>query len=242
MWWWRFNHDGPAFEPFGTGQLMVWLCLALACTGIILFQNYLRREPLARQTIKWLIISTFLLGQLALQLFYITNGIWNPRFSLPLKVSDLAWIAVVIMLITGSRFWTAFAFYAGTSSALLTIVFPDMERYGFPHFRFLHFFITHALIVAAVVYQVVVKRTFISFRSLFVVWGALNAAAVLAFLVNLYFDANYMYLMEKPASPSPYDFFGPWPYYLLTLQAIALTAFLSLYAGYRFILKKFLLF
>ncbi|WP_079475203.1 YwaF family protein [Marinococcus halophilus] len=242
MWWWNFNHDGPAFESFGIDQLMVWLCLALACFSIILFQKYLRRSPLASQTIKWLIVFIFLLGQLSLQLFYITNGIWDPRFSLPLKVSDLAWIAVVIMLITGSRFWTAFAFYAGTSSALLTIVFPDIERYGFPHFRFLHFFITHALIVVGVAYQVVVRRVFISFRSLFAVWGALNIAAALVFLVNLYFGGNYMYLMEKPASPSPYDFFGPWPYYLLTLQAIALAAFVCLYAAYRFILKKFLLF
>ena len=47
--------------------------------------------------------------------------------------------------------------------------------------------------------------------------------------VNLLLDSNYMYTLRKPATASLFDLMGPWPWYLLGAEVLALGLFLLLY-------------
>ncbi|HKE27510.1 MAG TPA: TIGR02206 family membrane protein [Bryobacteraceae bacterium] len=53
----------------------------------------------------------------------------------------------------------------------------------------------------------------------------LKAYAAAMFAFNLHFGTNYFYLMRKPEVHTLLDIFGPWPYYLLVLNAAAFVAF-----------------
>lgn len=57
---------------------------------------------------------------------------------------------------------------------------------------------------------------------------ALNIYGLIVGSINALTGWNYGYLCRKPAEPSLLDFLGPWPWYLLSLEFIALATFLLL--------------
>ncbi|MFD2706027.1 YwaF family protein [Salibacterium lacus] len=234
MWWWKFSHEGPSFTWMGPAHLMVFLTMAVLCVLFIIFRRRLRHTK-ADLFIKTLFPAVFLLGELSYQVFLISNGAWDASHSLPLQLSSFVWITAVLSFFTSRRIWFEITFFAGASSALLTILTPDLADYGFPHYRFFHFFITHGLVVAAVCYMVVVEKRKLYCSSIFRTWGVLNLYLVSVACVNLLTGGNYMYIMEKPVQTTLFDWLGAWPYYLLSLEVVALAVFSGMYYVYNII-------
>ena len=65
--------------------------------------------------------------------------------------------------------------------------------------------------------------------SLAIVLATTAAYALLIYPVNLLLGSNYLFLVQKPAQPSLLDFFGPWPWYLAGLVALAVGVCVALY-------------
>jgi uncharacterized membrane protein YwaF len=63
------------------------------------------------------------------------------------------------------------------------------------------------------------------------VYGLTAAFAALAAVGDLLFDANYMYLREKPGESSLLDVMGPWPWYIASGAAFGLALFAVLQAA-----------
>ncbi|AXF55738.1 TIGR02206 family membrane protein [Salicibibacter kimchii] len=239
MWWWAYSHDGPGFTMFGTAHILVIICLFIACLFVVLGRNCLKQSAKRQNFFRIGCVFIFIAGEVLLQVWYIDASVWDLSFSLPLHLSSIAWIVAIFMLLTRGQTWFEIAFFVGVGSAFLTLLTPDVGNYGFPHFRFFHFFITHALVIVAVVYMLAVERMQLRcFRSVFRVWLYLNGYAALMFILNLWVDGNYMYLMEKPPGPSPFDWFGPWPYYIVVLQVVALLVFIGMYGLYWWLSRK----
>lgn len=53
----------------------------------------------------------------------------------------------------------------------------------------------------------------------------LNIFALLVTPINLYLGSNYLFLMAKPAVKTIYDYLGPWPYYILSIEVAMIGVF-----------------
>ena len=61
------------------------------------------------------------------------------------------------------------------------------------------------------------------------VWGITNLYAALMLLLNHLWGTNYGYLAHKPSQASLLDYCGPWPWYLLSMEVVALGFFFICY-------------
>jgi len=153
----------------------------------------------------------------------IVAGTWTIGMGLPFHLCDLLILIVPCVLLWPARFrfWGSVAYFwafTGTLQALLTPAFTG----SVPSFGFFKFFIAHSTIVIATTYLLVVFKIRPTFQDAWKTFWIANGwlAAMLAF--NWIFQTNYMFLTHKPEGPSLFDWLGPWPYYILSLQGVAI--------------------
>ena len=101
------------------------------------------------------------------------------------------------------------------------IVTPDV-RSGFPSYWWTKFFISHCSVLLGAFYLGLSGHVVPTFRSVRRVFLASNLYAAMAGALNWMFGTNYGYLAHKPAHPSLLDAFGPWPWYILGMEAVTL--------------------
>ena len=59
--------------------------------------------------------------------------------------------------------------------------------------------------------------------------------AIVVGLVNVAWGTNYLYLCSKPVNPTLLDRFGPWPLYIVVVDALALGVFWLLELPFRWV-------
>jgi hypothetical integral membrane protein (TIGR02206 family) len=172
------------------------------------------------------------LNELGWYLYCVHQGIARGIWDLPLHLCDITlWLAVYLLLRPAPAVYDV-AYYwalAGTSAALLM---PDVRPAALSY-PILHFFAGHGLVVAAVLGLAWGKVYRPRPRSWMRAWLFLNAYTAFVALLNAVSGANYMYLARKPSQASLLDYFGPWPWYILAADLLALGLFAALYLPWQ---------
>jgi hypothetical integral membrane protein (TIGR02206 family) len=122
------------------------------------------------------------------------------------------------------------------SGMLQAMITPDVTH-GFPHFHYFRFLIGHNGMVLALIYAIVVYNLKPTLKGLWESFLALNVFLLLAVGVNLLLDANYFWICGKPPTASLLDYMGPWPWYILVGEFVALLHYMAAYAPFHFIKK-----
>jgi len=207
--------------------------LALAAALLLILGLYnakmtIRNRLWLRRTVRYGLVLLLLLSEVSLNIWYLTQNVWDARYTLPLELCSLTLLLSIIMLLTRSRWLYPFLFFAGIGGALQALLTPNL-LYGFPHFRYFQFFISHSAIILASLYMTWIENYRPSWRS--IVWAMLmlNISAAAIWGVDHAIGANYMFLAHKPDTASLLDLLGPYPYYLLVEEGIALLMFILLY-------------
>jgi len=221
------NYSGGAFELFGPAHLLGLALVAALCLLISLMRR--RFNAPARTGMRWGLLAIILLSEASWHAWKLTIGEWTIQGMLPLWLCSLtAWSMPLLLVARSRRYyeWVYFMGLIGSSQALLT---PDLLNYGFPHFRFIEFFSVHGAIIIAIVYMTVVE----GFRPY---WRSLPRAVLVTDLywflcgvVNTQIGSNYLYTRGKLPTPSLLDYLGPWPWYLLGMQALGMLFCVLLY-------------
>ncbi len=228
---WDFNKKNP-FVRFSTVHL---ISIFLFFLGIILL--FIFRKKINETFTRIFFVSIILLLEIGYHIWLITNNLWAASHALPLQLCSISLILCIILLLTNNKTTFEIVFFIGIAGALQAIFTPELF-YNFPHCRFLHFFINHILIIWVCLFYVWIKKYTISFISIFKSFVFLHMAALIAFVANIITGGNYMFLSRKPATSSALDYFGDYPWYILSLEGIALVLFTILYLPFLWHNKK----
>jgi hypothetical integral membrane protein (TIGR02206 family) len=215
---------------FGPSHLSVIL---LTFTVPLFLGWWVRRGASSSRTTSINLFWVLLLVGAKLSALYLAHqrGYLDWQNALPMHLCDWAFFTAVITLIWRQQLAYELTYFwglAGTMQALLT---PDLN-FDFPDPRFLTFFISHGGIIAVVIYTTYGLRFRPTWKSVLRAVIASQVYLAVTICVNLIFDANYGYLCRKPENPSLMDYFGPWPWYILTLEVMALFFYVIYYAPF----------
>jgi hypothetical integral membrane protein (TIGR02206 family) len=219
------------FVLFGTGHLFA---LGATAGAAVLLARIARTDPdgLAGRAVR-LSLAALLLGGTATYLVAESViGVLSVWDFAPLHLCDMAIFVAAWALITRQRAASELAYFWACAATVLAMITPDVA-FGFPDWRCVSFFGLHgAVVVAAVVLPLGLglhPRRGAAWRALLLT----NLYAGLVGLVNVAFGTNYLFLCEKPVSATLLDWLGPWPWYLVVCEAIAVALFLVLELPFR---------
>jgi hypothetical integral membrane protein (TIGR02206 family) len=168
------------------------------------------------------------LQELSFQVWNIAAGTWSVDYVLPLQLCSISVILSAVMLTSESYFLYEIVYFWGLGGTVQALVTPDLA-YNFPHFRFFEFFLSHTLIISACFIMTFIYGFRPRLKSVWKAFISLNIYAAFMVLVNKLTGGNYLFLSAKPETPSLLDFLGPWPYYILSLEVLALVIFFLMY-------------
>lgn len=227
----RFFHFDEQLLPFVFYSLSHTVALGAifaVCVSILLTQNLLQRKKNADR-IRHMMAGILLTFDIGLYVWYGTSGQWDPAYSLPLHLCSLTLVLAIVMLWTRSYALFEFVYFAGIGGALQALLTPAAILSGYPHYTFYYFFVAHGGIIASCLLMIAGYGFRPSWRSIVRSMIYLNVLLLPIALVNRLTGGNYLFIAHKPADPSMIDFLGPWPWYIISMELVALTVFILLY-------------
>jgi len=214
----------PPFHPLSREHGVAILIGAVA-TFALIFAG--KKSAQGRQ------LSTGLLAFLNLMAYPMSQLAWFkvPNVGLesivPFHLCDLAAVLAGFALLTRRQVLCELTFYWGLAGTLQGLLTPAIQV-GFPAWPFVTFFVIHFSIVAAALYLPIVdgwrpERPW--WRSPWRAFLWVNAYILCAMALNALLGTNFGFAAHKPVNPSLLDHLGPWPWYLLSLELLALVLF-----------------
>ncbi|MFH1851000.1 MAG: TIGR02206 family membrane protein [Candidatus Neomarinimicrobiota bacterium] len=222
--------------PFVFFTVPHWTALAILCAiyaGLYLARDYFKRPQIDLYT-RYVLAVLLILQELSLNIWRLAGGAWSVATSLPLHLCGVAVILSAIMLINKNYKLFELCYFWGLGGAIQALLTPDIGAYGYPHFRYFQFFFSHGLIILASLYLVFISGYRPTQRSIWRVFYVTNLYMIFIALFNWLTGANYLFICYKPVDGSLIDFMGPWPWYILSLEVVAVLSFYIYYSPFAF--------
>jgi len=221
------------FQPFSSQHLTAVIVGGLVIASLLIAG---RRGGSARR------LATAVLAFLNLAAYPLNIAAWIAHGGaipldnlLPLHLCDIAALTAGFALLTKRPALCALTYFWGLAATLQALLTPSLGL-GFPNWPFVSFFIQHFAIVGAALYLPIVegwrpRQPLWSDPLRVYAWSVVYLAFALA--VNRLLETNFAFASRPPDNPSLIDHLGPWPWYLFSMQGIALGLFLLLVLPHR---------
>jgi hypothetical integral membrane protein (TIGR02206 family) len=128
--------------------------------------------------------------------------------------------------------WRSCTYFVGLAGTLQATLTPEIGE-SFPSWEFILFFWSHAIVLLAVVFLIASRQFKPRRGSVLRMMVFVNFYALVVGGIDACLRWNYGYLCSKPGRPSLLDYVGPWPWYLVSLEFVALANFLLLDLPWR---------
>jgi hypothetical integral membrane protein (TIGR02206 family) len=154
---------------------------------------------------------------------YFAQGVRFPDI-LPLELCDASFWLSAVALLTLEEHTFDLAYYWGIAGSGMAILTPYL-RVPLNTLQSFQFFLGHSLLIVGVLYLIWSRQARPRARSWWYAFWSLNVYGAAVAIVDWLGGTNFMYLREKPRSMSLFDALGPWPWYLLGADMVALVLF-----------------
>lgn len=216
-------------ETFGPAHLAI---VAATVLGAAALAAWVRRRPGAAAPVRLGLAAAIAALELAWTAHAWRAGWLRWPHGLPLDLCDVL-VPVTVYALAARRQWALEAVWflglAGSGMALLT---PDLGVAPSAAVA-VAFFGAHGGIVAAALHLAWTGALRPRPGAWWRVFLAVNVYAAGVALLDAALGTNYMYLREKPPSPTLLDLLGPWPWYVLAAEPVALLLLLALDLPFR---------
>lgn len=202
------------------------------CILMYLFKSQIRGKGIKK--IRLSLAAILIFQEVSFQIWSITTGLWSVKYTLPLQLCSITTILTAVLLVTKSKKLYQIIYFWGIGGAIQALLTPELGIYTYPHFRYFEFFIAHGAIIAGCLFMTFVEGYRPKLKSVWESMIVLNIYAVIVGIFNKIVEANYMFLCTKPEVPSIMDILGPWPFYIASLEIVAVVFFLILYLPFAF--------
>ena len=232
--------DSRAFVTFGLPH-----CAAMAATVVAaIYMVRLNRSPSMTRERKHranVILAVILITAVSLDpvltwLRYRESPDTAARLvretALPLYLCDVVSFVLAYALIRRRQRWAEMGYLWGMAGTVQGLITPTLH-FSWDTVEYYAFFAQHGGVPVAALtlaFGTELKPHHEAFgRAVF--WSWMYMAIVYG--LNRLLDANYGFLNAKPGVGTLFDYMGPYPWYLLTLQVIAFTLYLLLLLPFR---------
>ncbi|EIE02255.1 TIGR02206 family membrane protein [Leptospira licerasiae] len=185
-------------------------------------------SPKIKNMIGFILGVILLLNYCIYVIYRIDSGYWQVRYDLPMEFCNWSAIVTSLALFTRNRTLAELSYFWVIAGSMQGVITPDLSV-TFPHIYFFIFFIAHSGLVISALYVVfgleLTPRKGAVLRSVLYT----QIYVVTALVIDFALDANYGYMREKSAAGSLMDYLGPWPIYILWMQALGMILFTLLY-------------
>jgi uncharacterized membrane protein YwaF len=240
---------------FGGDHLAALAVIAIAAAALTTMLRRVAGRPcecFCRRTVCWSLAVIVAASQVAEQIGLIGSGTWTVQESLPLHLCDLAVPVVVLALVcvaeapylagtplrpsrNNTERWgqtlCELAYFWGLGGTVQALLTPDIDD-PFPSPEYIRYFTGHGGIVVSVLVLTIGLKIRPRRGSVLRVWLITNALALAVMAFNAGTGSNYMYLCGPPSHPSLFDYFGPWPWSLITLEVVGIVILALCYAPF----------
>ncbi|WP_135556964.1 YwaF family protein [Paenibacillus cymbidii] len=218
------------FVMLSNAHIAALVAAVVLLSLLVLGRRRLRRTA-SGERVRHGLAAGLVLSEVVLQIWHVANGEWAVDYGLPLQLCSVTLLLSAVMLWTRSYRLFECLYFAGIGGALQALLTPNLA-YTFPHLIYFHFFLAHIGIIAASLYMVLVCGFRPTLGSIGRTMLYLNVYAVVVIIVNRLTGSNYMFLARKPSTASLIDYLGPWPWYIGTMELVALVIFALLYVPF----------
>ena len=225
-WFFSPNYTGGDFVVFGPAHLAF---LALILAGILCLPLLKGKSERFLRAFRIVYAVVLVTNESGWHIWKAWIGEWTVQEMLPLHLCSVFIILSSIMLLTRSYKIYEYAYFLGIAGAMQALLTPDAGQYGLPHYRAIQTLTAHGLLLSAPIYMSVVEGYRPHWRSIPRIFLGANIYMAVIGVVNWLLGSNYMYVAHKPATASLLDVLGPWPWYILSLEAIGAVMCVILY-------------
>ena len=216
----------PDFKLFGVAHCLAILATVFLAAGLVRFARSKPDEKVLkriRYTMAGLLVTTVALDPiLTLRRYGMGEFGWDlvVENSLPLYLCDVVSLLLAYALVTKSQRLTEIGYLWGLAGTVQGLITPTLW-FDWKTIEFHVFFLQHGGVPVAAVFLVwglkIVPQKGAFLRALYWSWGYM--AVVMT--INWKIGENYGFLNGLPEVPTLFDYMGPYPFYLITLQTVA---------------------